>query len=518
MSAMSVCTLIRNTAKAGRDALRTLSMTDLKRCPFMRNRALAEGDEVALEKFSQYCPAMKNLSEVTIVNEECKEDACQRTPCGQPLSPCGQIVKELTYQSRINQSIEELQKSGKYRTFANLRRHVGSFPHATFTPPDQSPPIDVEVMCSNDYLGMGQHPAVREACKAAIDHVGVGAGGTRNIGGTTVYHVELERKLAKLHKHESALVFSSGFVANEAALSALGQIFPGMVVLSDSDNHASMIAGIRHSKLEKQIFKHNDMADLEARLAAQPLSRPKMIAFESVYSMTGKVAKMHEIVALARKYNAMTYCDEVHAVGMYGRTGAGIAEREGLLEHIDVFNGTLGKAFGVHGGYITGSTTFVDAVRSYAAGFIFTTALPPHVMAAAGASIEHLMRSQTERELQQARVASLDQMLRKRGLPVMETESHILPVLVGDAVKVKALTDKLLRQHKFYLQPINYPTVPEGTERVRITPGPLHSEESLERLSDALAELWDELELARAPEAAEVAEAVQAPVYAAAAA
>lgn len=514
---MSVCSLLRSAGKASRDAFVKLSMQDLKRCPFMAKKQWAEGDTVALEHLASYCPALRGLGDVRIIVDQTAPPLAACDPAECVKKDCG-LVKELTYQSRIDSSLESLHKSGKYRTFANLRRHVGSFPNATFTPPDQGPPVDVQVMCSNDYLGMGQHPAVRQACKEAIDQVGVGAGGTRNIGGTTAYHVALEKKLAALHSHEAALVFSSGFVANEAALSSLGQIFPGMVILSDADNHASMIAGIRHSKLPKQIFHHNDMADLEAKLKALPVMQPKMIAFESVYSMSGKVAKMEEICDLARKYNAMTYCDEVHAVGMYGDHGAGIAEREGLRERIDVFNGTLGKAFGVHGGYITGTKSFVDAVRSYAAGFIFTTALPPHVVAAAGAAIDHLSTSQTERALQRLRVQQLDEMLRARRLPVMDTESHILPVLVGDAVKVKALTDRLLSEYQFYLQPINFPTVPEGTERVRITPGPLHSEASLVQLSDALAALWEELELPLAEPSEAVEQHTEQRVCAAAAA
>lgn len=503
---MSVCALLRNSAKAGRDAILKLTATDLRRCPFMAMHKFSH-DNQALEQLASQCPALKDRQVEIVLDDpknQCQSQSLQ--PCDasceeahKAATRCG-ILKELTYDLKIDSAIEKLQQSGKYRTFANLRRHVGSFPKATFTPPQGGETVDVQVMCSNDYLGMGQHPAVRQACKDAIDHVGVGAGGTRNIGGTTVYHVELERKLAALHKKEAALVFSSGFVANEAALSSLGQIFPGMVILSDADNHASMIAGIRHSKCEKVIWKHNDMHDLEEKLKAIPTTTPKMIAFESVYSMTGKVAKMAEICELAKKYNALTYCDEVHAVGMYGDHGAGIAEREGLLGAVDVFNGTLGKAFGVHGGYIAGSKTFVDAVRSFAAGFIFTTALPPHVVAAAGAAIDHLAASQEERRLQQLRVKQLDAMLKERGLPVMETESHILPVLVGDAVKVKMLTDQLLQRFQFYLQPINYPTVPEGTERVRITPGPLHSEQSLRQLTDALDTLWDDLELARSKE------------------
>jgi 5-aminolevulinate synthase len=352
-------------------------------------------------------------------------------------------------------------------------------------------------MCSNDYLGMGHHQAVRDACKAAVDDVGTGAGGTRNIAGSTKYHVDLEQKIAELHGKERALVFSSGYVANEAALSALGQIFPGAVILSDAENHASMIAGIRNSKLDKIIFKHNDMEDLEAKLKKLDQSRQKIIAFESVYSMSGKVGKIQEIVDLAKKYNALTYIDEVHAVGMYGKHGGGVAEELGLDHEIDVINGTLGKAFGVHGGYIAGDLLFVDAIRSYASGFIFTTAPPPHVCAAATASVTHLQNSSVERNLQKVRVQQLTSMLKAKGLPVMDSESHILPVMVGDARKCKALTDSLLHDYKFYLQPINYPTVPVGAERIRVTPGPFHTEEQLQRLTMAIDELWSKLDLPR---------------------
>jgi 5-aminolevulinate synthase len=427
---------------------------------------------------------------------EPKPPLCQKEP--KLCETAQKLLKALTYESQVQTSIYNLKKNGRYRTFANLRRQVGSYPRAVFHPEDpEAATYEVEVMCSNDYLGMGHHQAVRDACKAAVDDVGAGAGGTRNIAGSTKYHVELEEKLAELHGKERALVFSSGYVANEAALSAMGQIFPDALILSDKENHASMIAGIRNSKLEKVLFEHNDMVDLEAKLRKVDRARPKIIAFESVYSMSGKVGKLHEIVALAKKYNAMTYIDEVHAVGMYGATGGGISEREGLEDEIDVINGTLGKAFGVHGGYIAGDASFIDAVRCFASGFIFTTAPPPHVCAAATESISHLQKSSRERELQQLRVSQLQHMLREKGLPVMETESHILPVLVGDAKKCKMLTDTLLEEYRFYLQPINYPTVPVGQERVRITPGPLHTEDQLERLTAALDDLWSRLDLAR---------------------
>jgi 5-aminolevulinate synthase len=475
---------------------------------YAKQNALEAVDEATLTQLASRCPALQgmrasqnapvdNSPEIEVFQEAgCKEKECHRTDQGKMCGTAQKLLKSITYDMQIQNSIIDLHKTGKYRTFANLRRQVGQFPKASYHPAD-GPAFDVEVMCSNDYLGMGHHPVVRDACKAAVDDVGTGAGGTRNIAGSTKYHVDLENKIAELHGKESALVFSSGYVANEAALSALGQIFPGAVILSDAENHASMIAGIRGSKLDKMIFKHNDMEDLEAKLRKLDHGRAKIIAFESVYSMSGKVGKIQEIVDLAKKYNAITYIDEVHAVGMYGKHGGGVAEQLGLDHEIDVINGTLGKAFGVHGGYIAGDSQFVDAVRSYASGFIFTTAPPPHVCAAAMASVTHLQNSSVERNLQKVRVEQLTSMLKAKGLPVMDSESHILPVMVGDAKKCKALTDTLLHEYKFYLQPINYPTVPVGAERIRITPGPFHTEDHLERFTSAIDELWSTLELPR---------------------
>jgi 5-aminolevulinate synthase len=487
-------------------------MQDLKGCPFMvkyaKQNSLEALDETALAQLASHCPALQGMQnagsaavdngpEIEIVQDaSCKDMECHQTDTGKMCGTAQKMIKAMTYDTAIQNSIIDLHKTGKYRTFANLKRKVGQFPRATYHPAE-GPAFEVEVMCSNDYLGMGHHEGVRTACKAAVDDVGTGAGGTRNIAGSTKYHVELEEKIAELHGKERALVFSSGYVANEAALSALGQIFPGAVILSDAENHASMIAGIRGSKLEKVIFKHNDMEDLEAKLRRFPQSRAKIIAFESVYSMSGKVGKIQEIVDLAKQYNALTYIDEVHAVGMYGKHGGGVAEELGLDHEIDVINGTLGKAFGVHGGYVAGDSLFVDAIRSYASGFIFTTAPPPHVCAAATASVTHLQKSSVERDLQKVRVKQLTSMLKAKGLPVMDSESHILPVMVGDARKCKALTDSLLHDYKFYLQPINYPTVPVGAERIRITPGPFHTEEQLQRLTSAIDELWSKLDLPR---------------------
>jgi len=344
---------------------------------------------------------------------------------------------------------------------------------------------------------MGQNPKVIEACHSAIDEAGAGAGGTRNISGTTRYHVDLEAELADLHQTEAALVMTSCFVANEAALGILGKLLPGLVILSDAGNHSSMIEGIRHSKCEKIIFRHNDLDHLESLLKSLPLEIPKMIVFESVYSMSGTISDIEGTCKLAKKYNALTFLDEVHAVGMYGERGAGVAEQEGCMDQVDIISGTLGKAFGVGGGYIAGPKTYVDCVRSFAPGFIFTTAIAPVIAAGALASVRHLKGSKVERETQHLRAAQLKMKLKRLGLPVMENESHIVPLMVGDPIKCKSLTDTLLVDHKVYLQPINYPTVERGKERVRITPGPLHSEDDLDYLAKAIDCEWSRLGLAR---------------------
>jgi len=357
---------------------------------------------------------------------------------------------------------------------------------------------EVTVWCSNDYLGMGQHPAVLAAMHAAIDAVGAGSGGTRNISGTTHYHVELERELAALHGKDGALLFNSGYMANQATLSSLVRALPNCIVLSDALNHASMIEGIRHGRGEKLIWRHNDLDDLEAKLKTLATDRPKLIAFESVYSMDGDIAPLAEICALARRHGALTYLDEVHAVGMYGPRGGGIAERDGLLGEIDIIEGTLAKAFGLMGGYIAANATVIDAVRSFALGFIFTTSIAPAIAAGATAAIRHLKASSLERQLQSRHAKLLTASLKARGLPVTETESHIVPLIVGDPVKCKALTDRLLRDFSIYVQPINYPTVPKGTERLRLTPGPLHGELEISRLVAALDQLWTEMLLRRA--------------------
>ncbi|WP_299047196.1 5-aminolevulinate synthase [uncultured Tateyamaria sp.] len=405
----------------------------------------------------------------------------------------------MNYQDFFRSELDQLRTDGNYRAFAELERHRGAFPRATC----HNGPGEVTIWCSNDYLGMGQHRDVLAAMHDTLDRTGAGAGGTRNISGTTHDHLVLEAELADLHGKEAALLFTSGYVSNWAALGTLGARIPGLTILSDALNHASMIEGMRHSKATRVIWKHNDLADLEAKLAALPRNVPKLIAFESVYSMDGDIAPIAQICDLADRYNAMTYLDEVHAVGLYGPRGGGIAEREGLMDRLTVIEGTLGKAFGVMGGYIAASAELCDFVRSFASGFIFTTALPPAVAAGATASIRHLKTSASERNAHQARVADVRARLDAIGLPHIDNPSHIIPVMVGDPVKCKFISDTLLRDHCIYIQPINYPTVPKGTERLRITPSPVHTAQDVNRLVAALGDLWTQCQLARLPIAAQ---------------
>lgn len=397
----------------------------------------------------------------------------------------------MNYQRFFEEAIDQLHAERRYRVFADLERIAGAFPRAIWRSNGEA--REITVWCSNDYLGMGQHPDVIAAQQQAAGRMGSGAGGTRNISGTNHPLVELELELADLHGKDSALVFTSGFVSNEAAISTIARLLPNCLVLSDELNHASMIEGVRRSGAEKKIFRHNDVAHLESLLQAAGRERAKLIVFESVYSMDGDVAPIEKIADLAEKYNAMTYIDEVHAVGMYGSRGGGITEREGLAHRIDVIEGTLAKAFGTLGGYITGPRAVVDAVRSYAPGFIFTTALPPAIAAAATASIRHLKRSNVEREQHQRQAQRAKDVLSAAGLPVMPSSTHIVPVLVGDPELCKMASDRLLGVHGIYIQPINYPTVPRGTERLRITPTPFHDDRLIDGLQDALVETWDAL-------------------------
>jgi 5-aminolevulinate synthase len=403
----------------------------------------------------------------------------------------------MDFEAFFEEKLGGLHEAGNYRVFADIERHAGGFPRATRYRADGSTQ-DVTVWCSNDYLGMGQNPLVTGAMKEAIERCGAGAGGTRNISGTNHYHVLLENELADLHGKEDALIFTSGYVSNWAALGTLAGKIPGLIVYSDALNHASMIEGIRHSRCEKRVFKHNDPEDLRRLMALDDPAAPKMVAFESVYSMDGDVAPIAALCDVADEFGAMTYLDEVHAVGMYGPRGGGIAEREGIMDRLTVIEGTLGKAFGVMGGYITGSRHLCDFVRSFASGFIFTTALPPALAAGAAASIRHLKASQLERRRHHDAVAKVRRALDSHGIPHMENPSHIVPVMVGNASKCKWISDVLMDNHGIYVQPINYPTVPVKTERLRITPTPMHSDADIRHLAGALSELWSQCALARA--------------------
>jgi len=400
------------------------------------------------------------------------------------------------YGQTFKDALSKLKREGRYRVFADIVRHRGAFPTASHHTQNAVKPITV--WCSNDYLCMGQHPKVVAAMKEAIEAAGAGSGGTRNISGTNHFHIELERELADLHGKESALLFTSGYVSNDATLSTLARLLPGCVFFSDELNHASMIEGMRHSGAEKRIYRHNDMAHLEELLRAASPNQPKIICFESVYSMEGDFGKIGAICDLAERYSAMTYLDEVHGVGLYGPRGGGVAERDGQMHRVDVIEGTLAKAFGVMGGYITGTSAIIDCVRSFASGFIFTTSLPPAISAGALAAIRHLKSSNVEREALQSRAAKLKGLLGGVNVPLVESPSHIVPVLVGDPALCKIVSDELLYTHGVYVQPINFPTVPRGTERLRITPSPMHTDAQMEELVAAIDTVWTALRLRRA--------------------
>ena len=395
----------------------------------------------------------------------------------------------MDYQAAFQTAIDRVKTEGRYRVFADLKRKRGAFPCAVHTGAD-GVERDIVVWCSNDYLGQGQNPVVLDAMHAAIDQAGSGSGGTRNISGTTHYHVELEAELADLHGKDAALLFTSGYVANEATLETLYKVLPGLIIFSDQLNHASMIAGIRHGGGARHVYRHNDLAHLEELLAASDPDAPKLVAFESVYSMDGDISDIRGTVALAGKYGALTYIDEVHAVGLYGQRGGGVSERDGAMADIDIVEATLGKAIGVMGGYIAASSGIIDAIRSYASGFIFTTSLPPALTAGALASVKYLKAHDEVREAHQERAATLKARLKAIGMPVMPSASHIVPVMVGDPVQCRIVSDLLLRDHGIYVQPINYPTVPRGTERLRFTPSPFHTDDMMDKLVAAMDALW----------------------------
>lgn len=400
----------------------------------------------------------------------------------------------MNYNAIFEKAIDRLHSEGRYRVFIDILRNKGNYPNARCFA-GHNGPKDITVWCSNDYLCMGQHPDVISAMENALHDVGAGSGGTRNIGGNTHYHVELEHELADLHGKDGALLFTSGYVSNDATLSTLAKVLPGCIIYSDELNHASMIAGIRNAGCEKRVWRHNDLAHLEELLAADDPDVPKLVAFESVYSMDGDVAPIGAVCDLADKYNALTYCDEVHAVGMYGARGGGISERDAVSDRVTIIEGTLGKAFGVMGGYIAADQNIIDVIRSYAPGFIFTTSLSPVLVAGVLAAVRHLKSSSEERDAQQANAAMLKKLFFDAGLPVMMSNTHIVPLMVGDPVKAKKISDILLAEYGVYVQPINYPTVPRGTERLRFTPGPQHNEVMMSDLTSALLEIWDRMEI-----------------------
>lgn len=405
-------------------------------------------------------------------------------------------MSDTKFRNAFAHAVDTVREEGRYRIFRDIRRKAGAFPRATWFKDDNTEK-DITVWCSNDYLGMGQNPCVIEAVKSAVDAAGTGSGGTRNISGTTRYHVQLEQELAALHEKDAALVLTSGYVANEATLGVMSKILPGLIILSDEMNHASMISGIQRARCEKRIFKHNDLADLETKLKSIPYDAPKLIAFESVYSMDADIAPIEQICDLADKYNALTYIDEVHAVGMYGPTGGGVCEERGLMDRIDIIQGTLAKAYGMVGGYIAADSVIIDAVRSMASGFIFTTSIPPSTAAGALRSVKVLKMTPEKRIAQQERANTLKARLRAGGYDFIDGDTHIVPLMVCDPVKCQAISDRLIEDFGIYAQPINFPTVPRGTERLRFTPGPFHTDEMMDELMDALEIVWAEFELKR---------------------
>eukprot|EP00388_Colpodella_angusta_P010991 GDKJ01028382.1.p1 GENE.GDKJ01028382.1~~GDKJ01028382.1.p1 ORF type:complete len:508 (-),score=124.80 GDKJ01028382.1:209-1732(-) len=489
-----------------RKGLLTFAAGDISQvCPYLRTPVgrvnLNQGSSAALSNLASRCPVASKVDLPIAIVDENPSHVSDNSTVLNAENPTPE--KSLDYNKLFKNSIDALHKEGRYRTFINIQRKCGDFPRAMYHPPNGGTPREVTVWCSNDYLSMGQHEITLNAAHEAIDAAGAGAGGTRNISGSTAFHVKLERTLADWQQKESALVFSSGYVANDATLSVLSKLLPGLHIFSDAKNHASMIEGMRRSGAPRHIYRHNDLAHLETLLQSVPISTPKVVAFESVYSMDGSISDIPATVALAKKYNALTYLDEVHAVGMYGKTGAGVAEADNILSEVDMINGTLGKAVGAFGGFIAANSVTCDAIRSYAPGFIFTTAIPPSVANSAAESIKYLTQATELRENFHHRIKKMRQNLLDCGLPAGGGRSHIIPVHIGDPSLCKKASDMLLTEYGHYLQPINYPTVPRGTERLRVTPTPSHTDESRMSLVEALDQVWTKLNIPRVPKGVE---------------